>query len=131
MQYIAIRHCTNYWAVTETETYSEHCQTFKMEHFAKRMSAGARNFLRAGRFVKLGHFDKHFAKKWKKKGPSWETNLEIFLLDTLKTIFWTENLTQGWTKSGPFFPKSGHSFSIFKKRREDLPSPPFVARLWV
>ena len=38
-----------------------------MEHFAKRMSAGAPNFLRAGRFVKLGHFDKHFAKKIEEK----------------------------------------------------------------
>ena len=30
-------HFIIYWAVTEAETYSEHCQTFKMEHFAKRM----------------------------------------------------------------------------------------------
>ena len=30
-------HFTIYGAVTEAETYSEHCQTFKMEHFAKRM----------------------------------------------------------------------------------------------
>ena len=24
---------TNYWPGTETETYSEHCQTFKMESY--------------------------------------------------------------------------------------------------
>ena len=27
MQYIADDHCSNYWAVIETKTYSEHCQT--------------------------------------------------------------------------------------------------------
>ena len=33
MQYIAYGPCANYWAVIETETYSEHSQTFKMESF--------------------------------------------------------------------------------------------------
>ena len=32
---IASGHCTNYRGVIETETYSEHSQTFKMEGFAK------------------------------------------------------------------------------------------------
>ena len=32
---VAQDHYTNYWAVTETETRSEHSQTFKMECFAK------------------------------------------------------------------------------------------------
>ena len=35
-QCIALGHCWNYWAVTETETHSEHCQTFKKKHFATR-----------------------------------------------------------------------------------------------
>ena len=51
--------------------------------------------------------------------------LEFFLLDVLKATFWMENLTR------PFFQKLGHFFSIFKKGRGGLPSPPLVARLWV
>ena len=39
-----------------------------------------------GGFLKLRHFDKHFIKKVKKKGPLGKT-LEFFLLDTLKTTF--------------------------------------------
>ena len=35
--------------------------------------------------------------------------------DTLKTTFWMVNLTYGWTKSRPFFLKSGHSFLDFQK----------------
>ena len=30
-------HCAHYWAVIDTETYSEHSQKFKMESFAKRI----------------------------------------------------------------------------------------------
>ena len=37
-------------------------------------------------FVKLGHFDKHFIKKPRKKAPQGEI-LEFFLLDNLKTTF--------------------------------------------
>ena len=37
MQYIALDLCTNYWSVIEKETYSEPCQTFKMECFPKRI----------------------------------------------------------------------------------------------
>ena len=39
-----------------------------------------------GGFVKLGHFDKHFIKKSRKKATQ-EKFLEFFLLDTLKTTF--------------------------------------------
>ena len=39
-----------------------------------------------GSFVKLGHFDKHFIKKSRKKAPQGKI-LEFFLLDTLKTTF--------------------------------------------
>ena len=28
-------HCTKCWAVTETETWTEHCQTLKMKCFVK------------------------------------------------------------------------------------------------
>ena len=54
--------------------------------------------------------------------------LEIFFLDTLKTTFWTKNLTQRPKQSGLFFPKSGHlsPFSIFKKGKGSLSSSPLV-----
>ena len=39
-----------------------------------------------GGFLKLGHFDKHFIKKPRKKAPQGKI-LEFFLLDTLKTTF--------------------------------------------
>ena len=32
---ILMQYMTNYWVVIKTEAYSEHCQTFKMERFAK------------------------------------------------------------------------------------------------
>ena len=41
--------------------------------------------------------------------------VECFLLDTLKTIFWMENVIQKLTQSETFFRKLGHHFSIFKK----------------
>ena len=45
-----------------------------------------------GGFVKLGHFDKHFIKKSRRKATQGKI-LEFFLLDTLKTTFWIANLT--------------------------------------
>ena len=62
-----------------------------------------------GGLVKLGHFDKHFIKKSRRKAPQGKI-LEFFLLDTLKTTFWMANLTKRWTQSGNFFPKLEHSF---------------------
>ena len=49
-------------------------------------------FLGRGGFVKLGHFDKHFLKKWRKNATQGNI-LEFFLLDTFKTAFWMANLT--------------------------------------
>ena len=83
-------------------------------------------FYDRGGFVELRYFDKLFFKGTKKKAPQ-EKILELFLLDTLKTIFWIEHLTQGWTQLGPFFPKSGHSFQFSKKGRGGPPSPPSCA----
>ena len=45
-----------------------------------------------GGFVELGHFDKHFIKKSRKKAPHGNI-LEFFLLDILKTTFLIANLT--------------------------------------
>ena len=66
--------CTAEHKVTEfteqlpRQTYSEHCQTFKIKRFSKRIMpesrCSTRNF--SGQeegFVELGHFDKHFIKK--------------------------------------------------------------------
>ena len=39
---------------------------------------------------------------------------KYFLLHTLKTTFWMENLTQRWAQSGSFSPKSGHFFDFQK-----------------
>ena len=54
--------------------------------------------------------------------------VEFFLLHTPKTTFWMENLTQRWTKSGYFFPKSMYFF-YFHKRAVEITSSPLVARL--
>ena len=61
------------------------------------------------------HFDKDFVKNIRKKCLAGK-HLEFFLLYTLKTLYWMEYLTQRWTQSGPFFPKSGHFFRFSKKR---------------
>ena len=58
-----------------------------------------------GGVVELGHFDKHFIKTTKRKGPTGNI-LKFFLLGILKTTFWMDNLTQRLTQSSPFFPKS-------------------------
>ena len=55
--------------------------------------------------------------------------MEFFLLDTLKTTFWIEYLTQRWTLSGPFSEKSRHFFRFSKKGRGGLPLPPLAAHL--
>ena len=41
--------------------------------------------------MELGHFDKHFVKNIRKKIP--QGNILEFLLETLKAMFWMENLT--------------------------------------
>ena len=88
-------------------------------------------FFRAGGgwFVELGHFDKHFVKNTKKRVPQGNI-LKPFLLDTPKTIFSTENLTQRWTQSGSFFSKSGYFFRFLKRVEEVFP-PPFCTPIIV
>ena len=49
--------------------------------------------------------------------------LEFLIVDTLKYTFWMANLTQRWTQSGPFFPKSGYFFWFSKRGK--------VVHLWV
>ena len=46
--------------------------------------------------------------------------LEFFLQGTIKTTFWMENLTDRWTQSRPFYPKSRLFFRFSKKDRGEL-----------
>ena len=62
------------------------------------------------------------------KKASREKFLMFFLLDTLKTAFWIENLTQIWIQSGPLFSENQGTFSDFQKRAVKA-SPLLVARL--
>ena len=58
-----------------------------MTHFVKLFTGTQPEIFHGwGGFVKLGHFDKYFMKKSRKKDPTGKT-LEFFLLDTLKTTF--------------------------------------------
>ena len=56
------------------QAYSGHCQTFKIERFAKRImpectcvGTQPEIFQSRGSFMELGHFDKHFVKNTRKK----------------------------------------------------------------
>ena len=74
------------------------------------------------RFVELGHFSINISSKTQEKEVPQGNILVFFLLDTLKTTSWMENLTQWWIQSGPFFPKSGHFFRFSKRAGEASPS---------
>ena len=56
--------------------------------------------------MELGHLDKHCFKNTGKKRLVGK-NFGVFLLDTLKTTFWMEKLTQSWTQLGLLSPKIG------------------------
>ena len=49
------------------------------------------------------------------------------IVDTLKTTFWMENLTQRWAQPGPFFAKSGLFFRFSKRAGEVYPLSPSSA----
>ena len=106
------------------QTYSEHCQTFKIERFAKRIIPGCRfaaiNLSRQGGrgVVELGYFNTsiNISSKTQEKEV-----FGVFLQDTLKTTFWMENLTEGGHKA--FLSKIRTLFSILKKSRETFPLP--------
>ena len=50
--------------------------------------------------------------------------MEFFLLDTLKTIFWMEILTQRWTLSESFFLNQSTFHDFLKRTGEAYPFPP-------
>ena len=54
---------------------------------------------------------------------------KFFLLDTLKTTFRMENLTQKWTQSGHSLQNQDTFFSIFKIGQGGLHPSPLVVRL--
>ena len=66
--------------------------------------------IRAG---ELGHFQKDFVRHTQKKAPQVKI-LQSFVLNTLKTTFLMENLTQRCTQSGTLFSKIRTLF-IFEK----------------
>ena len=122
MQYIALDHCTIYWAVTETEKNSEHGQKFKIERFAKRImpeyNCTTKNF--SGQDGESGNCGTGHLQKEAPQGSI----LELFLLDILNTTFLMENLIQWWTQSRRFIPNSGYSFRFSKRTREGSPLLP-------
>ena len=57
------------------------------------------------------------AWKWTQQ---WNIFRESFLLDTLKTKLWMENLIHRWIQLGPFFPKSEYFF-LFSENCRGVP----------
>ena len=76
----------------KTNYFFGKCATSQVRFFIAFAGAQPEIFLGRGGFVKLGHFDKHFLKKSRKKAPQRKI-LEFFLLDTFKSAFWMANLT--------------------------------------
>ena len=100
----------------------------EFDQLIARPRRATRNFQGREGFVEFGHLDKHFVKNTKKEGPAGKI-WHIFLLDTLKTTFWMEQITQWWIQPGPFF-QNQDTFFYFQKRAGEASSPLIlVARL--
>ena len=120
------RYCTSYH-IFITKLWS--LKKKKQRNFRIINDSGVQPEIFQGRgdFVKLGHFNKHFIKKSRKKAPKGKI-LEFFLLDVLKVTLWVVNLPKDGQHQGIFFPKSGHFFWFSKKGRGGLLlSPPSCA----
>ena len=76
----SIRYCLSYCTYIETGTYSEHCQTFKMEHSAKRCTCAEPEFFK----------DRGVRCLWN-SGTSMKEAPQR-LIDTLETKFSMENI---------------------------------------
>ena len=97
----------------------------------KYINPGVQPEISQGRrgFVKLWYSAKHFVINSRKTVTQGKM-LKFFLLDTLKTAFWIVNLRQWWTRSRPFFLKTGHFFWCSKKGKgRPLPPPSLVVHL--
>ena len=87
-------------------------------------------FLGRGDFMKFGHFNKHLVKNTRKEGPTGK-NFAFFSLDTLKTTFRMEKITQSWIQSGPFFQNQGTFLDFEKKGKRDFPTSSLAPALLV
>ena len=106
--------------------FSAHDKVLQVKFTNSRCAT--RNFSGQARIF-LGHFDKHFIKKKQGKKGSVGNILESFHLETPKSTFFMENLTQRWTLSGPFYQNQGNFFNFQKRAGEACPLSPIVARL--
>ena len=108
--------------------YTNFCQNLALKFLKWFAVTGitwraTRHFLRQWRFCRIRAHWQKFCKRQEKKGPAGKI-LEFFLLDTLKTIFWMEYLTQRWTHYLNFFPQNQGTFFDFQIRAgEASPSP--------
>ena len=84
-----------------------------------------------GKVMKLRHFNKHFVKNTKKRGPTGK-NFGDFSPRYFKTAIWMENVTQRWTQSGLFFfKKNQDTFVDFQKWQGRSPLFSLITHLWV
>ena len=81
-------------------------------------------------FVELGHFNKHFIKNTRNRGPAGK-HFEVFSPRYSQNYIFNEKFTPKMDTTRAFFSKIRAFFSIFKKGWGGLPSPPLVPRLWV
>ena len=106
-----------------------------MERFVRRIM----KFFSTGGWGELGNLgtsiniskicQKHkiSSQKHNKKRPRWEIFLKFFSRYSLKVHFEWKILPKDRNNQGFFLPKLGHFFSIFKKGRGSLSSPPSCA----
>ena len=147
-----IRQGFPYTSITQRSKYTRICldrflnisRVLNMPGFWiwQRSKYASATFLNMAEYVWIGHeyvwigflnvsCPQTFRQKHKKRQrPRRETFWSFFLLDTIKTTFRMENLTQIWTQSEPFPPKSRH-LSIFKKGQGRRPSSRLVVCLWL
>ena len=89
-----------------------------------------RNFKGQEVFLELGHSDKHSPITHVRKSPQ-RKNIRFLYSEGLKNFILNENITHRWSQWGYFFSKFVGFFPIFKKRRENLPTPPLVTCLLI
>ena len=104
--------CKINWERTfiEAEPFIEKAVSF-WDSSHQRQARNQKFFRAEEVFGKIGHFDKHLVKNLEKKG-SQEKVLEFFLLDTPKSTFWMEILTQRLALSGRFSQNQGTSIDL-------------------
>ena len=89
-----------------------------------------RNFKGQGVFLELGHCDKHSPITHVRKPPQ-RKNIRFLYSEGLKNFILNENITHRWSQWGYFFSKFADFFPIFKKCKENLPTPLLVTCLLI